>query len=91
MANKTALYSEHIELGATLVDFAGWDMPLHYGSQIQEHHQVRREAGMFDVSHMTVVDLDGAGARALLRHLLANDVARLNAIGQALYSCMLIE
>ncbi|HZC01338.1 MAG TPA: glycine cleavage system aminomethyltransferase GcvT, partial [Gammaproteobacteria bacterium] len=73
MANKTALYSEHIKLGATLVDFAGWHMPLHYGSQIQEHHQVRREAGMFDVSHMTVVDLDGAGARALLRYLLAND------------------
>jgi aminomethyltransferase len=91
MANKTALYSEHIELGATLVDFAGWDMPLHYGSQIQEHHQVRREAGMFDVSHMTVVDLDGADTRALLRHLLANDVARLSAIGQALYSCMLNE
>jgi aminomethyltransferase len=91
MANKTSLYSEHIELGATLVDFAGWDMPLHYGSQIQEHHQVRREAGMFDVSHMTVVDLDGAGTRALLRYLLANDVARLSAIGQALYSCMLNE
>lgn len=91
MANKTSLYSEHIELGATMVDFAGWEMPLHYGSQIQEHHQVRREAGMCDVSHMTVVDLDGAGARTFLRYLLASDVNRLHSPGQALYSCMLNE
>ncbi len=91
MANKTPLYSEHIELGATMVEFAGWEMPLHYGSQVQEHHQVRREAGMFDVSHMTVVDLEGRGARAFLRYLLASDVERLRSPGQALYSCMLNE
>lgn len=72
-----------------MVDFGGWDMPLHYGSQIEEHHRVRRDAGMFDVSHMAVLDLEGAGAQALLRRLLANDVARLREPGKALYSCML--
>jgi aminomethyltransferase len=91
MTNKTPLYSEHIALGATMVDFAGWDMPIHYGSQIQEHHQVRQEAGMFDVSHMTVVDLHGADTRKFLRYLLANDVERLQSSGQALYSCILNE
>lgn len=73
-----------------MVDFGGWDMPIHYGSQIDEHHQVRRSAGMFDVSHMTVVDVSGAGARDYLRHLLANDVDRLET-GKALYSAMLNE
>lgn len=73
-----------------MVDFAGWEMPLHYGSQLAEHRQVREDAGMFDVSHMTIVDLKGDGAQAYLRHLLANDVARLDD-GRALYSCMLNE
>lgn len=72
-----------------MVDFGGWDMPLHYGSQIEEHHQVRRHCGMFDVSHMTVVDVTGAGARDYLRYLLANDVDRLRGPGKALYSAML--
>lgn len=72
-------------------NFYGWDMPLHYGSQIQEHHRVRKEAGMFDVSHMTVIDFTGAGSSEFLRHLLANDVARLSIPGKALYSCMLNE
>ncbi len=76
-------------MGAKLVDFAGWDMPIHYGSQIEEHHAVRREAGMFDVSHMTVVDLVGAGVRPFLRYLLANNVDKLQQRGKALYSCML--
>jgi aminomethyltransferase len=71
------------------VDFAGWDMPLHYGSQIEEHHRVRRDAGMFDVSHMAVVDLHGPRVREFLRWLLANDVGRLLLPGQALYSCLL--
>ena len=89
MGEKTPLYSEHERLGARIVDFGGWDMPLHYGSQVEEHHAVRTEAGMFDVSHMTVVDVAGAEAEAWLRRLLANDVARLQAPGKALYSCML--
>ena len=91
MANRTALYDKHIEAGARMVDFAGWDMPIHYGSQIEEHHTVRESAGMFDVSHMVVVDLKGAGVRDFLRRLLANDVAKLKTPGKALYSCMLNE
>ncbi len=78
-----------MDRGARIVDFGGWDMPVHYGSQIDEHHAVREDAGMFDVSHMTVVDVRGDGARDWLRTLLANDVARLKKPGKALYSCML--
>jgi aminomethyltransferase len=90
MGLKTPLYDLHVEQGAKIVDFGGWDMPLHYGSQIEEHHWVRRDAGMFDVSHMAVVDLTGARVREFLRHLLANDVARLKSTGKALYTCMLL-
>ncbi|MEE4164294.1 MAG: glycine cleavage system aminomethyltransferase GcvT [Woeseiaceae bacterium] len=90
-ARKTALYDEHVAAGARMVDFGGWDMPLHYGSQKEEHHAVRRHAGVFDVSHMTIVDVEGARARDFLRRLLANDVARLTVPGKALYSCMLNE
>ncbi len=86
---RTPLYDLHVAAGARIVDFGGWDMPVVYGSQIEEHHAVRRDAGMFDVSHMCAVDLRGAGARALLLRLLANDVARLSQPGKALYSCML--
>jgi len=89
MGNRTPLYNAHVEMGAKIVDFAGWDMPIHYGSQIEEHHQVREDAGMFDVSHMTVVDLNGPGVVDFLRKLLANDVARLKQEGKAIYSCML--
>jgi aminomethyltransferase len=89
MTNKTILNAEHRHRGARMVPFGGWDMPLHYGSQIEEHHAVRRDAGMFDVSHMRVIDLVGADARGFLRRLLANDVARLTTAGKALYSCML--
>jgi aminomethyltransferase len=89
MGLKTPLYDKHVEAGARIVDFGGWDMPLHYGSQKEEHHAVRRNAGMFDVSHMTVVDLTGDRCRELLRNLLANDVARLEERGKALYTCML--
>lgn len=91
MSQRTPLYDIHRPQGARLVDFAGWEMPLNYGSQIEEHHAVRRDAGMFDVSHMTRVDLEGTGADAFLRRLLANNVARIPAAGQALYSCMLNE
>lgn len=89
MGNQTPLYSCHVGAGARLVDFGGWDMPLHYGSQIEEHHAVRRHAGAFDVSHMTVVDVAGEQAQPYLRRLLANDVAKLKQPGKALYSCML--
>ena len=90
MTQKTPLYSSHVDLGAKMVDFGGWDMPLHYGSQLNEHHSVRQDAGIFDVSHMTVVDVNGEKARDYLRYLLANDVAKLDDVpGKALYSCML--
>lgn len=88
MAKQTPFYDLHVKANAKIVDFAGWDMPLHYGSQIQEHHQVRQHAGMFDVSHMGVVDLHGGDAAAYLRRLLANNVDRLTE-GKALYTCML--
>ena len=90
MGLKTALYDTHVLQGAKIVDFGGWEMPLHYGSQIEEHHAVRRDAGMFDVSHMGVVDLRGDRVREFLRNLLANDVGRLKTPGKALYSCMLL-
>jgi aminomethyltransferase len=91
MGQRTPLYDQHLALGAKMVDFGGWDMPLHYGSQVEEHHQVRRDCGVFDVSHMTVVDVAGDQASAYLQHLLANDVARLKSPGRALYSAMLNE
>jgi aminomethyltransferase len=89
MSQKTVLYEKHVEYGGKIVDFAGWQMPVNYGSQIDEHHQVRKDAGMFDVSHMTVIDLTGKDVKSFLQHLLANDVARLKDQGKALYSCML--
>ena len=91
MGKRTPLYDTHLAAGARLVDFGGWDMPVNYGSQIEEHHAVRRDAGMFDVSHMTVLDLEGPGVRDFLRKLLANDVSKLHEPGKALYSCMLNE
>ena len=86
MANRTPLYDEHVADGGKLVDFAGWDMPINYGSQIEEHNQVRNDAGMFDVSHMTVVDLTGERSREFMRYLLANNVDRLKHSGKALRS-----
>jgi len=91
MGLRTPLYETHVAAGARMVDFGGWDMPVNFGSQIEEHHGVRRDAGMFDVSHMCVVDLRGARVRDFLRRLLANDVAKLTESGKALYSCMLRE
>ena len=89
MSKKTPFYQSHLDASAKMVDFAGWDMPIHYGSQITEHDIIRTDAGMFDVSHMTVVDVSGADSGAYLRHLLANDIAKLKQHGKALYSCML--
>lgn len=91
MPQRTPLYESHLAAGAKMVDFSGWEMPIHYGSQIEEHHAVRRNAGMFDVSHMCALDLVGLDATRWLRHLLANDVAKLATPGKALYSCLLNE
>lgn len=91
MIARTPLYDSHLACGAKMVDFFGWEMPLHYGSQINEHHQVRQDAGLFDVSHMTIVDILGAGGRLFLRKLLTNDVDQLPHNGKALYSCMCNE
>lgn len=89
MGNRTPLFDAHRAAGAKIVDFGGWDMPLHYGSQLEEHHAVRRDAGVFDVSHMTVIDVSGPAAVSFLRHCLANDVARLDEMGRALYAVLL--
>ncbi len=91
MLKKTALHPAHVALGARLVDFAGWEMPIQYQSQLEEHHAVRQSAGMFDVAHMCAVDVHGQDSTRFLQALLANDVAKLKAIGKALYSCMLRE
>jgi glycine cleavage system T protein (aminomethyltransferase) len=89
VGHKTSLYQSHLDSGAKIVDFGGWDMPIHYGSQLEEHHFVRRSSGMFDVSHMTIVDIKGADAKPFLRYLLANDVDKLEFDGKALYTGML--
>ena len=91
MPLRTPLYDSHLAAEAKMVDFSGWEMPINYGSQIEEHHAVRRDAGMFDVSHMCALDLTGADATPWLRRLLANDVAKLTTPGKALYSCLLDE
>lgn len=89
MTQQTPLFEQHQQCGARMVDFHGWMMPLHYGSQLDEHHAVRTDAGMFDVSHMTIVDLHGSRAQEFLRYLVANDVAKLTQPGKALYTGML--
>jgi aminomethyltransferase len=91
VGQRTELFDVHVAAGAKVVDFGGYDMPLHYGSQIEEHHRVRRDAGVFDVSHMTPVDVTGPGATAYLQRLIANDVAKLVEPGRALYGVMLRE
>jgi aminomethyltransferase len=91
MIQRTPLYDSHVAAHGKIVNFAGWEMPINYGSQIEEHHAVRQDAGMFDVSHMLGIDLHGNEAQAFLRRLLANDVAKLSVPGKALYSCMLQE
>ncbi len=91
MLKRTPLFDSHLACGAKMVDFGGWEMPLNYGSQVEEHHHVRRDAGMFDVSHMLNVDVNGAACRPFLRMLVANNVDKLQTPGKALYSCMLNE
>jgi len=91
MTNKTVLHAKHVEAGAKMVDFHGWEMPINYGSQIEEHNAVRSDAGMFDVSHMTIVDVQGSDAKAYLRKLVINDVAKLTVAGKALYTGMCNE
>lgn len=89
MPQRTPLYAQHVDAGGKVVDFAGWELPINYGSQVDEHHQVRNDAGMFDVSHMAHTVVSGPDATVFLRRLLANDVAKLGVDGRALYSCML--
>jgi aminomethyltransferase len=91
MSKSTVLNATHRVLGARMVDFGGWDMPIHYGSQIEEHHTVRSGCGLFDVSHMLPLDIRGANVRPFLRRLVANNVDKLQVSGKALYSCMLNE
>ena len=91
MGFTTPIFDLHLQAGAKMVDFAGWDMPIHYGSQIAEHHSVRGGAGICDVSHMNVIDLRGPESGQYLRYLLANDVGKLKTPGRALYSAMLNE
>lgn len=86
----TPLYQEHLAQQCKLIPFGDWEMPLHYGSQLEEHHAVRQRAGVFDVSHMMITDLIGKDSCQFLRQLLANDVAKLK-IGQGLYTCILNE
>ena len=88
---RTPLYQSHVDSEGKLVDFSGWELPIHYGSQIEEHEAVRTDAGMFDVSHMVVTDIKGAETKAWLQKLLANDVDKLKTTGKALYSGMLNE
>ncbi len=90
MSIKTPLYQTHANLAAQFTDFAGYTLPLHYGSSSNEHQMVRESAGMFDASHMVIVDLHGNDATAWLRQLLSNDVAKLTN-GRALYTCMCRE
>lgn len=89
MLQHTSLHAEHLKQGALMVNFAGWEMPLHYGSQIEEHNYVRQDAGIFDVSHMGLVDVQGNEAANFLRYVLANNIDKLKNPGRALYSCML--
>ncbi|ART81653.1 glycine cleavage system protein T [Oceanisphaera profunda] len=91
MTQHTALYPQHLAAGAKMVDFHGWEMPIQYASQLEEHHTVRTSAGMFDVSHMTIIDITGHEAKPFLQRLLANDVARMTEPGRAIYSAMLNE
>lgn len=91
MLKKTVLNAAHRAMNARMVDFGGWDMPVNYGSQIEEHNAVRNNCGMFDVSHMCPVDVVGADCRAFLSRLVANDVAKLKVSGKALYAAMLNE
>ncbi len=87
---KTPLFSEHQSANAKIVDFGGWALPVNYGSQIEEHHAVRKDCGIFDVSHMTVSDVTGSQTLEYLSYLLANDIQKVsNNSGKALYSCML--
>lgn len=86
---RTVLFDTHVSARGKMVPFAGWEMPVHYGSQLQEHHAVRQGVGIFDVSHMTLMDLEGSDTQSLLMSLLANDVRKLTKPGSALYSCML--
>ena len=88
---RTILFETHKKAGAKLVDFGGWEMPVNYGSQIEEHLATRTNCGIFDVSHMAAVDVIGKDAKAFLEKVVANNVNKLKNNGQALYGCLLNE
>src|SRR5439155_27219155 len=87
---RTPLYEKHVEAGARLVPFAGWEMPVQYGGVIAEHRAVRTDAGVFDVSHMGEVEVEGPKAAELLQRALSNDVTKL-APGDAQYTLLTNE
>src|SRR5256885_17246352 len=87
---RTPLYERHVALGARLVPFAGWEMPVQYEGVIPEHRAVRTDAGVFDVSHMGELELDGSHARELLKAALSNDLDRIGP-GQAQYTLLTNE
>lgn len=91
MSQHTPLYQQHLDLNGQMVDFAGWQLPARYQGLMEEHHAVRGDVGVFDVSHMTIMDIQGAEAAAFLRRLVANNVDKLTTPGKALYTCMLNE
>lgn len=91
MGLRTPMYDMHLALGAKMINFSGWEMPLHYGSQVEEHLHVRSECGVFDASHMCITDISGPDAEAFLRRVLSNDVARLRSLGAGHYSAVLNE
>lgn len=88
MGLHTPMHEMHLAMGAKMISFGGWEMPLHYGSQVEEHQQVRNECGVFDVSHMSITDVSGTQAIEFLQMLLSNDVACLD-IGNGHYTAML--
>src|SRR5215218_993353 len=87
---RTPLHDRHVAAGARLVPFAGWEMPVQYEGVIEEHRAVRTDAGVFDVSHMGELEVEGPKALELLQGLLSNDVAKLE-IGEAQYTLLTNE
>src|SRR5918912_4203424 len=87
---RTPLYDRHVALGARMVPFAGWEMPVQYEGVIAEHRAVRNDAGVFDVSHMGELEVEGPRAHELLQSLLSNDLDRIGA-GQAQYTLLTNE
>ena len=89
--NKTPLHNAHIQLGAKMVNFSNWEMPISYSSLIEEHNAVRTSAGIFDVSHMSVFDFDGDNQVAFFKKIFANDIKKIYKDNKAIYGALLNE